>query len=411
MSARRIPEARSDPLRHQHAGHRPPRYAAARAGARPDVPVIMITAYGDTETRRKAIEGAKRGSSRGDRSSRVARRDRAPAGCSAGTPWTAKILVVDDEADLEDLVTQNSAVRSGWLDRLRLRARRGAGAGLPRREPRFRHGRIRHQHAAHGRIDAPGETAGRATRFSTVIVSAYGDMANIRTGDEPGRVRLSHQADRLRRLRGHRPQDRSPMSATSGTRASASGGRRARARLSLALFLAQSRPQPCRRLNALVPGGERRQIATLFTDIAGFTPLVELLDPKQLAVLLSGHPSMTQSFSRTRARWPRSSATRIHVLFGAPATSPTPPPARSLARSRSTCALRPTERMEGSRRVAGRHADRRSCGTGDRRQFRRRASLRLHGLRRHHQCRGAARGGQQATRHAHLRQRCRCRAG
>jgi CheY-like chemotaxis protein len=25
--------------------------------ARPDVPVIMITAYGDTETRRKAIEG------------------------------------------------------------------------------------------------------------------------------------------------------------------------------------------------------------------------------------------------------------------------------------------------------------------------------------------------------------------
>ena len=31
--------------------------------------------------------------------------------------------------------------------------------------------------------------------------------------------------------------------------------------------------------NALAPGGERREIATLFTDIAGFTPLVESLDP------------------------------------------------------------------------------------------------------------------------------------
>ena len=41
--------------------------------------------------------------------------------------------------------------------------------------------------------------------------------------------------------------------------------------------------------DALVPGGERREIATLFTDITGFTPLVESLDPKQLASLLSGY--------------------------------------------------------------------------------------------------------------------------
>ena len=41
--------------------------------------------------------------------------------------------------------------------------------------------------------------------------------------------------------------------------------------------------------NALAPGGERREIATLFTDIAGFTPMVESLDPPQLANLLSGY--------------------------------------------------------------------------------------------------------------------------
>jgi adenylate cyclase len=34
---------------------------------------------------------------------------------------------------------------------------------------------------------------------------------------------------------------------------------------------------------------ERREIATLFTDIAGVTPLVESLDHKQLAELLSGY--------------------------------------------------------------------------------------------------------------------------
>ena len=33
--------------------------------------------------------------------------------------------------------------------------------------------------------------------------------------------------------------------------------------------------------NALAPGGERREIATLFTDIAGFTPLVEVARPER----------------------------------------------------------------------------------------------------------------------------------
>ena len=67
-------------------------------------------------------------------------------------------------------------------------------------------------------------------------------------------------------------------------------------------------------------------------------------------------------------------------------------------------------RMESARRAARRHAHWRPCGTGDRRQFRRRAPVRLHGLRRHDQRGRAAGGGQQAARHAHLRQRRRRRA-
>ena len=44
-----------DPVRHQHARHDRPRDAAQGQGIRPDVPVIMITAYGDADTRRKAL--------------------------------------------------------------------------------------------------------------------------------------------------------------------------------------------------------------------------------------------------------------------------------------------------------------------------------------------------------------------
>src|SRR6202034_476168 len=41
--------------------------------------------------------------------------------------------------------------------------------------------------------------------------------------------------------------------------------------------------------NALAPGGHRREIATLFTDIAGFTALVEALDVSTLASVLSDY--------------------------------------------------------------------------------------------------------------------------
>jgi DNA-binding NtrC family response regulator len=43
-------------LRNQHAGDERSRTLAKAKTLPPDVPVIMITAYGDAETRRKAIE-------------------------------------------------------------------------------------------------------------------------------------------------------------------------------------------------------------------------------------------------------------------------------------------------------------------------------------------------------------------
>ena len=45
-----------DSVRHQHAGMTGLELLPKAKAARPDVPVIMITAYGDAETKRKALE-------------------------------------------------------------------------------------------------------------------------------------------------------------------------------------------------------------------------------------------------------------------------------------------------------------------------------------------------------------------
>jgi adenylate cyclase len=75
--------------------------------------------------------------------------------------------------------------------------------------------------------------------------------------------------------------------------------------------------------NALAPGGERREIATLFTDIAGFTPLVESLDTSQLAKLLSGYlEGMTEIVFAHEGTVAKIIGDAIHVLFGAPGDQP-----------------------------------------------------------------------------------------
>ena len=189
---------------------------------------------------------------------------------------TAKILVVDDEPDLEVLVTQkfrrqikDGSIAFGFardgVEALAFLAENRdfdlvvSDINMPRMDGLTLLEKLRDE----------------ATRFSTVIVSAYGDMANIRTAMNRGafdfltkpidfadfettvRKTIAHVADlRDARLR----------------QAAAE-----RAHASLSRYFS---PNLARSLaadaNALAPGGERREIATLFTDIASFTPLVEI---------------------------------------------------------------------------------------------------------------------------------------
>src|SRR5277367_5579592 len=317
-------EPHSDPLRRQHARHERPRTAAARqrgAARRARHHDHRLWRFGNTakghrSRRRRAFHQA-------DRLSRIARRDRPPAGRRDGSPMTAKVLVVDDEPDLEDLIRQkfrrqikDGSIAFGFardgVEALAFLAENRdfdmvvSDINMPRMDG----------------LTLLAKMQDEATRFSTVIVSAYGDMANIRTAMNRGafdfltkpidfadfettvRKTIAHVADlRDARLR----------------QAAAE-----RAHASLSRYFS---PNLARSLaadaNALAPGGERREIATLFTDIAGFTPLVESLDPRELASLLSGYlEAMTEIVFAHEGTVAKIIGDAIHVLFGAPVDQP-----------------------------------------------------------------------------------------
>src|SRR5580658_1823501 len=99
----------------------------------------------------------------------------------------AKIVVVDDEPDLEDLITQkfrrqikDGSIKFGFardgVEALAFLAENGdfdmvvSDINMPRMDG----------------LTLLGKLQDEETRFSTVIVSAYGDMANIRTAMNRG---------------------------------------------------------------------------------------------------------------------------------------------------------------------------------------------------------------------------------
>ena len=236
---------------------------------------------------------------------------------------TAKVLVVDDEPDLEDLIRQkfrrqikDGSIAFGFardgVEALAFLAENRdfdmvvSDINMPRMDG----------------LTLLAKLQDEATRFSTVIVSAYGDMANIRTAMNRGAfdfltkpIDFADFETTVRKTIAH-------VADLKDARARQAAAERAHASLSryfspnLALSLAAD-------ANALAPGGERREIATLFTDIAGFTPLVESLDPRELASLLSGYlEGMTEIVFAHDGTVAKIIGDAIHVLFGAPAEQP-----------------------------------------------------------------------------------------
>ena len=255
---------------------------------------------------------------------------------------TDTILVVDDEPDLEDLVRQ----------KFRRQIRDGAFAFLFARDGV----EALEQIAARDDIDLvvtdinmprmDGLTlierlASAERRLSTIIVSAYGDMPNIRTAMNRGAFDFLTKPIDFGDFETTVVKTLAHVAALREAR-----DRQAQAERAQAALARYFSPNLARSLagDATALAGRRREIATLFTDIAGFTALVETLDADILTVLLSEYlTGMTEIVFEREGTVAKIIGDAIHVLFGAPADQPDAA-ARAIA-----CALALDEWAEGFR--------------------------------------------------------------
>src|SRR5580700_308745 len=183
----------------------------------------------------------------------------------------ARILVVDDEPDLEALIVQKfrRQIREGALSFLFACDGVEALAALKANDdidlivsdinmPRM------------DGLSLLQKLQESENQVSTIIVSAYGDMTNIRTAMNRGAFDFVTK-----------PIDFGDLETTiDKTMRHITFLREARRRQAEAERLGSD-------TGAAEPEGQRREIATLFTDIANFTTLVETLEPAVLGKLLN----------------------------------------------------------------------------------------------------------------------------
>jgi adenylate cyclase len=236
---------------------------------------------------------------------------------------TATILVVDDEPDLELLVQQKfrRQIRDGEV--AFLFAHDGAQALEMLENPGV-------VDMVLSDINMPrmdGLTLLEKIQqtddsLSTVIVSAYGDMANIRTAMNRGAfdfltkpIDFTDLETTIRKTLNHIERLREARR------------RQAAAERSHALLSRYFSPNLAERLASdpgiVDLGGQRREITSLFTDIADFTSVVETLEPEIIAPLLNDYlGSMTDIVFAHGGTVVKIIGDAMHVLFGAPAEQP-----------------------------------------------------------------------------------------
>lgn len=236
---------------------------------------------------------------------------------------TAKILVVDDEPDLEALVVQ----------KFRRQIRDGAVSFL------FAHDGVEALSAIADNRDVDmvlsdinmprmdglsllARLQEAEEKLSTVIVSAYGDMANIRTAMNRGAFDFLTKPIDFADLETTIDRTIRHVEVLREARRRQSHAERAHA--SLSRFFS---PNLAERLagdpSGLALGGQRREVASLFTDIAGFTTLVESLDPALLAEILNEYlGEMTGIVFAHDGTVAKIVGDALHVLFGAPGDQP-----------------------------------------------------------------------------------------
>ena len=236
---------------------------------------------------------------------------------------TAQILVVDDEPDMRALVLQKfrHQIRDGAINFL------FASDGLEALALLEANGAIDMVVADINMPRMDGLTLLQKLReitedVSTIIVSAYGDMSNIRTAMNRGAFDFVTKPIDFADLEKTIAKTIRHVEFLRETRRRQTAAERAYASLSRYFS-----PNLAQRLaddaSSIDLGGQRREIATIFSDVAGFTGLVETLEPSVLGPLLNEYLSgITDVVFAHDGTVAKIVGDALHVLFGAPGEQP-----------------------------------------------------------------------------------------
>jgi adenylate cyclase len=236
---------------------------------------------------------------------------------------TAQILVVDDEPDLELLIQQ----------KFRHQIREGVVAFLFARDGVEALAQLQSNGAIDmivtdinmPRMDGLAllqKLQETEDKPSTIIVSAYGDMANIRTAMNRGAFDFLTKPIDFRDLEATIAKTIRHIKVLREARERQVAAERAHA--SLSRYFSPNLAQRLASDEAAVDlRGQRREIATLFSDVANFTTLVESLDPDVLGPLLNDYlVGMTDVVFAHDGTVAKIVGDAMHVLFGAPGEQP-----------------------------------------------------------------------------------------
>jgi adenylate cyclase len=236
---------------------------------------------------------------------------------------TARILVVDDEPDLETLIQQKfrHQIRDGGVNFLF--ARDGVEAltmlegnkdvdlvvtdiNMPRMDG----------------LSLLQKLQEKEDKLSTIIVSAYGDIANIRTAMNRGAFDFLTKPIDFLDLETTIAKTIRHVEALREARRRQAEAEQAHASLSR-YFSPNLAERLASDAAAIDLSGQRRNIATIFTDIAGFTALVETLQPDVLGPLLNDYlTGMTDLVFTYDGTVAKIIGDALHILFGAPDEQP-----------------------------------------------------------------------------------------
>ncbi|RWO84852.1 MAG: adenylate/guanylate cyclase domain-containing response regulator [Mesorhizobium sp.] len=234
---------------------------------------------------------------------------------------TALILVVDDEPDLEPLVLQKfrHQIRDGAVSFIF--ARDGVEAlDLIAANPDIEMVVTDINMPRMDGLSLLAKLQDAEERLSTIIVSAYGDMANIRTAMNRGAFDFLMKPIDFADLETTIAKTLRHLALLREARGKQVAAERAHASLSRYFS-----PNLADRLagDAGELAGQRREVASLFTDIAGFTALAETLDPAVLGELLNAYlAGMTDIVFHHEGTVAKIVGDALHVLFGAPGEQP-----------------------------------------------------------------------------------------